>query len=574
MRSRFIPVLILSSISITAISAPMPTYLNSNDVENALPQPNVPADSYRPVVPQVNIAAPNPQQLPLASLVYLSGVQIEGGTVYEFAEIAELFTHLLNRTVTLKDILAVTERITQRYQNDGYALSYAYLPQQNILSGEITVVLVEGYVSQHEMQGDIGPVMDRIKAMAQPILRERPLTKATFDRYTSLMSQIPGVSLVANVAPPKTTDGAVTLVTEARRRAFDGTASIQKDKGDDLQVVASAISNSQTAVGEQVAVTTLLPPGKDHERYLRLDYSQYVSNNGTRLQTYVSGYKSEPTNSLIRIQSSNAAFDYSSRKNNRASIGVSHPFQISSQQIVTGVARVYGVDDERKYDLLATTPQPRVIKDALKQSSKVRALALEGDWRQAQQKQMRVLSAGVYQGMNTLGAKSELELVGTKIKDRTDLDFTRVRLSGLQTNNYADALQGVASGAVYWSRDTLPESEQVIFGDRNFARGYPSDQAYGDKGWGAGYELGYSIKLDEKWLRLVQPYAALDAARSWYNLSESGSASDLSSAALGVRLADKKFYNLGLEVARPMGDKAIDSRDRSVRYGVTLSYSL
>lgn len=573
MRKTFIPILVLSSVSMTAISASMPTYLNSNDVENALPQPNVPADSYRPVVPQVNIAAPNPQQLPLASLVYLSGVQIEGGTVYEFAEIAELFTHLLNRTVTLKDILAVTERITQRYQNDGYALSYAYLPQQNILSGEITVVLVEGYVSQHEMQGDIGPVMDRIKAMVQPILRERPLTKATFDRYTSLMSQIPGVSLVANVAPPKTTDGAVTLVTEARRRAFDGTASIQKDKGDDLQVVASAISNSQTAVGEQVAVTTLLPPGKDHERYLRLDYSQYLSNNGTRLQTYVSGYKSEPTNSLIRIQS-NAAFDYSSRKNNRASIGVSHPFQISSQQIVTGVARVYGVDDERKYDLLATAPQPRVIKDALKQSSKVRALALEGDWRQAQQKQMRVLSAGVYQGMNTLGAKSELELVGTKIKDRTDLDFTRVRLSGLQSNNYADALQGVASGAVYWSRDTLPESEQVIFGDRNFARGYPSDQAYGDKGWGAGYELGYSIKLDEKWLRLVQPYAALDAARSWYNLSESGSASDLSSAALGVRLADKKFYNLGLEVARPMGDKAIDSRDRSVRYGVTLSYSL
>lgn len=573
MRKKFIPILVLSSVSMTAISASMPAYLNSNDVENSLPQPNVPTDSYRPVVPQVNIETPNPQKLPLASLIYLSGVQIEGGSVYEFAEIAELFTGLVNRTVTLKDILVVTEQITQRYRDDGYALSYAYLPQQNILSGEITVVLVEGYISQHDMQGDIGPVADRIKAMAQPMLRERPLTKATFDRYTSLMSQIPGVSLVANVAPPKTTDGAVILVTEARRRAFDATASIQKDKGDDLQVVASAISNSQTAVGEQVAVTTLLPPGKDHERYLRLDYSQYLSNNGTRLQTYVSGYKSEPNNSLIRIQS-NAAFDYSSRKNNRASVGVSHPFQISNQQIVTGVARVYGVDDERKYDLLATTPQPRVIKNALKQSSRVRALALEGDLRQAEHKQMRVLSVGVYQGMNTLGAKSELELVGTKIKDRTDLDFTRVRISGLQSNNYADALQGVASGAVYWSRDTLPESEQVIFGDRNFARGYPSDQAYGDKGWGAGYELGYSIKLDEKWLRLVQPYAALDAARSWYNLSESGSTSDLASAALGVRLADKKFYNLGLEVARPMGDKAIDSRDRSVRYGVTLSYSL
>lgn len=572
MRTKLIPVLVLLSAPVVTVSAPMPAYLNSNDVENTLPQPNVPVDAYRPSAPKVSISTPSQNQLPLASLVYLRGVQIEGGTVYEFEDIAEQFTGLINRTVTLKDILAVTEAITKRYQDDGYALSYAYLPQQNLLSGEITVVLVEGYIGEHEMLGEIGPVVDRVRAMAQSMLRERPLTRATFDRYTALMSQIPGVTLAASVAPPKTTDGAVTLVTEARRRAFDATASIQKDTGDDLQVIASAISNSQTFVGEQIAVTTLLPPGKDNERYLRLDYSQYLSNNGTRLQTYVSGYKSEPTNSLIRIQP-NAAFDYSSRKNNRASIGVSHPFQISNKQMVTGVARLYGVDDERKYDLLVVT-QPSVIKNALKQTSKVRALALEGDWRQAQNKQMRVLSAGVYQGMDTLGAKSELDLVGTQVKDRTDLDFTRVRLSGLQSNNYGDAWQGVVSGAAYWSGDSLPESEQVIFGDRNFARGYPNDQAYGDKGWGAGYELGYSIKLDENWLRLVQPYAAVDAARSWYNLSESGNTSSLSSAALGVRIADKKFYNLGLEVARPLGDKAIDSRDRGVRYGVTLSYSL
>ena len=574
MRNKLIPVLVLLSAPMTAMSASMPAYLNSNDVENALPQPNVPVDAYRPSTPQVDISTPSQNQLPLASLVYLRGVQIEGGTVYEFEDIAEQFTGLVNRTVTLKDILAVTEAITKRYQDDGYALSYAYLPQQNLLSGEVTVVLVEGYISQHEMLGEIGPVADRVRAMAQPMLRERPLTRATFDRYTSLMSQIPGVTLAASVAPPKTTDGAVTLVTEARRRAFDVTASIQKDKGDDVQVIASAISNSQTSVGEQVAVTTLLPPGKDNERYVRLDYSQYLSNNGTRLQTYVSGYKSEPTDRLLRLQG-NEALDYSSRKNNRVSIGVSHPFQISNQQIVTGVARLYGVDDERKYDLLAAGNQPIVVKNAIKQTSKVRALALEGDWRQAQSKQMRVLSAGIYQGMNTLGAKSEISnFLGVKAKDNTDLDFTRVRLSGLQSNNYGDAWQGVVSGAAYWSADSLPESEQVIFGDRNFARGYPSDQAYGDKGWGAGYELGYSIKLDENWLRLVQPYAAVDAARSWYNLSESGQTSNLSSAALGVRIADKKFYNLGLEVARPLGDKAIDSRDRGVRYGVTLSYSL
>ena len=572
MRNKLIPMLMLMSIPVSTLAAQVPAFLNSNDVESALPQPNLPADAYRPDTPQTNIAKPGQNQLPLASLIYLRGIQIEGGTVYEFEEVAKLFENLVNRTVTLKDILTVTEHITNQYKADGYALSYAFLPQQNLLSGEITVVLVEGYINDHEMLGDVGPVEERIVAMAQPLLQERPLKLETFQRYTSLMSQIPGVSVVANVAPPKTTEGAVTLITEASRQPFEATASIQKDKGDDVQLIAAVASNSHTSVGEKVVVSALMPPGEDNERYARLDYSQYISNEGTRLQAYASSYRSEPTDRLTTLSSSRW-LDYSHRKNNRASIGVSHPFRLSNKEIITGAARLYAVDDERKYNLLTAEPDFSIAKNALKQTSKVRALAFEGDWRQAEGQQMRLLSAGLYQGLNTLGAKSEFNVLGTKAKDKTDLDFTRVRLSGMQSNRFAGAWQGVASGAFYWSNDVLPESEQVIFGDRNFGRGYPSDQANGDKGWGVGYELNYSIKLDENWMRLVQPYAALDAARTWYNLSDYAT-SNLSSAALGVRLADNKFYNLGLEVARPLGNKAIDSRDRSVRYGVTLSYSL
>jgi hemolysin activation/secretion protein len=563
MRNKLITVLMLLSLP---ASAQMPAFLNSNDVDSTLPQPNLPADSYRPEIPQANISLPRQQKLPLASRINLQGVQIEGGTVYEFDEIAQLFSSLIKRTVTLKDILAVTEQITSRYQADGYALSYAFLPQQDLSSGEIKVVLVEGYISQHEMLGEVGRVKKRILAMAQPLLRERPLKRETFERYTSLMSQIPGITLVANVAPPETTDGAVTLVTEARRRPFDATANLVKDKGDDLQVIATGISNSQTSLGEQIAVTTLLPPGKDRERYFRLDYSQYVSNEGTRLQAYASGYRSDPEQ-LYRFGIAETEL---SRRNDRASIGLMHPFKISGKEIITGSARLYAVDDVREFTRL--TPLP-IAKKAIEQKSKVRVLALEGDWRQAENKQMRLLSAGLYQGLNALGAKSELRVLGKEIKDgRPEVNFTRLRVSGMQSNRFADAWQGVASGAVYWSEDTLPESEQVIFGDRNFGRGYPDDQAYGDKGWGVGYELNYSFKLDGDWLRLVQPYAAVDAARAWYNLG--GATSRLSSVAMGMRLADQKYYNLGLELSRPLGDKAFDSRNRNMRYGVTLSYKL
>lgn len=39
------------------------------------------------------------------------------------------------------------------------------------------------------------------------------------------------------------------------------------------------------------------------------------------------------------------------------------------------------------------------------------------------------------------------------------------------------------SGALYWSADSLPDSERAVFGGQP-RRGYPDDQASGDKGWG------------------------------------------------------------------------------------------
>ncbi len=171
-----------------------------------------------------------------------------------------------------------------------------------------------------------------------------------------------------------------------------------------------------------------------------------------------------------------------------------------------------------------------------------------------------------------MGAESRVRVVGAGEAPVHDLDFTRVRLTGVQSDQYTDLLQGVMSATAYWSADTLPESEQAIFGGQNFARAYPDDQANGDKGWGVGYELNASFRSDSGWLKLVQPYAYVDAAKAWFN--ESSGRSELSSFALGVRLSDQKHYRVGLEAARPLSDPAIDTGERSMRYSLSFSYWL
>lgn len=546
--------------------ADSPQFLNTNDIENNLPTPNLPPESYRPKVPETQLSAPTQQQLPIDTRVQVNHVLIEGGTVYPFEEVAALFNPMVGREVSLRELLVAAESITKRYKADGYALSYAFVPAQDLSQGNVRVILVEGHISGHELRGEIGSARGYVDKLAAKLLQERPLTTRSFQRYTTLMAQIPGVTVRASVPPPTTTDGAVTLVTDVSRKPVSVSMAMDYDSRDDLQAVVSVASNSHTSVGEQVVVSALVPPGEDHERYVRVDYSQFVSDEGTRLQASASRYRSDPKDQLVI----GGATTESHRDNQRLSLGVSHPFVASPTEMVTGVARIYSVDDEREFTRLSPLPER---KRALVIDSKVRAVALEGEWKMAQANRLRILSGGLYQGIDDLGAKSEVRVLDQKADIQLhDLDFTRLRLSGVQSDTFAGTWQSVISGALYWSDDSLPESEQVIFGDRNFGRGYPSDQAYGDKGWGLAYELNRSFARDGQWLRMIQPYAAVDAARARFNAA--GASSNLASAALGVRFGDRRFYSLSLELARPLGDRALDSRDRDPRFGMSFSYQL
>lgn len=540
----------------------LPRFLNSNDSMQTLPTPNLPVDAYRPPAPALELpkpAAEESQPLVMGTRLTIRKLQIEGGTIYPLPELGAVFKPLLGHEITLGELIEATRGITKRYQDDGYLLSYAFLPQQDFDQGLVRVVLVEGYVSNYEIDGDIGRVKGYIDELVDKLKGERPLTRKTFDRYSTLMSRIPGVTLQAQVPPPGTTDGASTLRVSASRKPFTTSMSLVEGSRNSTQALFGASSNSQTAMAEQLTLSGLFPPGRDKEHYYRLDYSQYLNAEGTQLSLYGSSYRSDPSTSIA----TDDGFELKPhRENDRFSIGVSHPLIAAPDQWLSAGARLYGVNDNTDYEVAG-------FSQTISEKTNVRALAFEGDWRKSDARQLRIVSAGMYQGMDAMGAKSETTLTGS----RYDLDFFRLRLSGVQSDGYFDNWQGVVSGALYWSDDTLPDSERAVFGGQNFGRGYPDDQASGDKGWGVAYELNYSFNRDGDWVKLLQPYAIVDRAKAWYNeLPLKGS--DMSSAALGLRFGDKRYYNIALEVAKPMSDIALDSFNRRPRYTLSFSYQL
>ncbi|WP_085640933.1 MULTISPECIES: ShlB/FhaC/HecB family hemolysin secretion/activation protein [unclassified Pseudomonas] len=555
---RIMASLLFFGLSCTALADTLPSFLNSNETIRNLPVPNLPADAYRPSAAPLQVPEPGAtaaQPLMMGTKIHLKTVQIEGGTLYPLNELAAIYQPLIGRESSLADLIEATRSISRRYQQDGYLLSYAFLPQQSFDDGVARVVLVEGYVRDVQVQGDIGRVKGLLDRLAAKIQAERPLTRKTFERYTTLMTRIPGVTLQAQVPPPGTTDGATTLLAQASRKPFTSTLSTTEDNRNGTQALLGVSSNSQTSMGEQLTLSGLFPPGDDHEHYYRADYSQFIDDEGSQLILSASRYRADPgTNVLL----DNGLQLKPHRENDRYSFGFSLPLIASPNELLTAGSRLYAVNDKTRYKVIG---YPLSVEER----TDIRALAFESDWRKADARQLRILSGGVYQGFDSMGAHTN--------NDAIDLSFFRLRLSGVQSDKFLDNWQGVASAALYWSDDTLPDSERAVFGGQNFGRGYPDDQASGDKGWGVAYEINYSFNREGNWVRILQPYVVLDRSRSWFNRLPV-QANDLSSAAVGLRFGDAKYYNIALEAAKPMSDEALDTFNRRMRYSISFSYQL
>lgn len=559
---RVLTPLLLLTLSAYAQAETLPSFLNSNDTVRTLPVPNLPADAYRPPTSKTQVPEAPPtagQPLLMDTKVTIRKLQIEGGTVYPLAETAQVYAPLIGRETNLAQLIEATRGITRRYQEDGYLLSYAFLPQQNFENGLVRVVLVEGYIKDYQQTGDIGSVSAYVDKLAQKLLAERPLTRKTFERYTTLMSRIPGLSVQAQVPPPGTTDGATHMQIQASRKPFTTSMSlVQKSRGG-TQALLSATSNSQTSMGEQLSVSGLFPPGEDKEHYYRVDYNQFINAEGTQLALAAERYRADPSSSVQL----DGGFEFKPHQSiDRYSIGLSHPFIASPTESFTLGTRLYAVDQTTRYKLVGYPLRFDI-------ESNLRALAFEGDWRKADARRLRIISGGLYQGIDGLGAKARSDLDVAK----PDLDFFRLRLSGVQSDKFFDNWQGVLSGALYWSNNTLPDSERATFGGQNFGRGYPDDQGSGDKGWGVAYEVNYSFNRAGNWVKILQPYVVVDRAKSWFN-DLPVKANDMSSAAVGLRFGDNKYYNIALEAAKPMSDIALDSFNRRPRYTLSFSYQL
>lgn len=179
--------------------------------------------------------------------------------MFPLGDLREHYQPLIGRETTLGELQQYTQRLTQRYRQKGYLLSYAYLPPQDVADGRVDVVLVEGYVRDYHVEGDIGPANEYLQQLLARIEAERPLSRETLERYLGLATRMPGVVVEAELAMARAADGVAQLTVHARRKQLSAAVTVADSSRDAAQALITVASNAQTRHGERVTASWLLP---------------------------------------------------------------------------------------------------------------------------------------------------------------------------------------------------------------------------------------------------------------------------------------------------------------------------
>lgn len=514
--------------------------------------------------PALTVDIQKPQQDPalerlLARRITPSRFQISGVKALPFKQIADVFSPMSNHEITVAELLQAADKITRMYQDQGYPLSFAFVPSQDFDGAVVKINVVEGYVDTVRIEGKPGSSEGRLQDIAGQLIQDRPLRKETFERITGILSLMPGMRIDATVRPPTNTNGAAEMVLTVKRRPVS-VAIAMDNAASNLRGILSATENGLTPLGEQISVSTMVPRGPSNEKYVGLNYAQPIGKQGTLFQVNVSDYTAEPFNQDLVPLLFEARYRTETR---RLAASLGYPVILDGSRNLTVSGGAYAVKNTVRY-----TPSLSLGPDFavdVSSSSDIRALSLELAWSKTAPQSATQVSGGVYQGIDDAGA--------SRTNSNVDLDFTRFRTQFSRTDRFASQFGVTVSGTGQFSDSILPTSEQISFGSRQFGLAYPTGEIAGDKGWGLALELNYTLASGVTWLSQVQPYLMTDSARIYGNAG-TPSHSKIASVGAGFRVSDQRHYSLDLSLARPTGEIPVNAGDRSLRFNLSYSYQL
>ncbi len=478
----------------------------------------------------------------------LRGVVVEGSTVYKDGELSHLYKEFLDKEITLARVYSIAEAISVKYRNEGYLITRALVPAQRITDGVVKIVVIEGFINELDIQGELGGSEEKIRAYGEKIVNVRPLHNKTLERYLLLINDLPGVSVESVLTPSKDIHGASKLTLIMDHKPFDGFVSLD-NRGSrfsgPFQFSIGGSANSFLGLYERTSLNFITATQPKELIYFSGQHEQQIGSEGTKVAIFGSLSFTEPGHTLapLNVEGDSSTF----------SVSLWQPFIRSRRQNFSG-----GLTFSHKNfqtDILGTL----VTKDRL------RVLTFEVTFDQADRFQgITLMNFQFNQGINIFDATEP----GSPNLSRADgkSDFSKILINIWRLQQLVSGWSFFTEAEAQWAFSSLLSAEEFAFGGPRFGRGYDPSEITGDHGIAFKTELQYSKNLTYKYLKFVQVYTFFDFGSVWQKGQFTGPSKrqSLASAGTGIRMNFTQWLSGYLEIAKPF-DPVIAEGDQNIR---------
>lgn len=473
----------------------------------------------------------------------LNGVSFSGNTVFSDQELQRIIAPFVGRKVLAADLEEMRVALSQHYIMQGYINSGALLPDQQVSEGLVRFDIVEGRISQVNIEGS-GRLMDAY--IKRALVSDEPLNKNTLQNNFQLLLEDPLFdSLSVALRPASERGRAILDVDVDRAKAYGLNISYDNHRPvatGQNQVRLSAWARNVTGMGDRLEVAAISREGSDG---YDVAFDLPIGLEGTRIGVSTSEGNADVIEASIKVLDINSEYTstsaYVMKDLYRDLAGhLSLGIELSSREVTNSLLGLPWSFSLGENDGYAKSVAARLNVDYLAKSVN----------------DVLSVRATYSQGLDAMDSTQNIDA-------RPDSDFSsavlQVQYAKMLTE---DGLQLQLRGSYHWANEGLLPMEQIAVGGANTVRGYRENELVRDKGMLASAQLLYPLTTSAsewgQWNALV--FADYGTAENVVP-SPSQSFDEMSSVGLGVQWRYKDRLSADIYLAHALEDAPIKAEN-------------
>ena len=494
-----------------------------------------------------------------AKCVQVKEISLVGGDLLDQDKIRRIISQYENRCLTLVDINNLLREMTNLYMEEGYVTSRAYLPEQNMLSGNLQINVLEGRIEDIKFKDS--SYKERLLKGAFPNLIGSVLNLRDIEQGLDQLNRLPSNDVTMNLVPGEESGSSIVVVENKLSRTWR--ASVGQD------------NSGQETTGQQQLLFSF---SKDNLTDFNDQFSFYY-NIDMEAVDLGKNPRSESINLFYSVPYgywtfSGSASQYCYRYNLQSG-SMSYTSSGKSTTEVINIDRVFYRDSDSKSSLGLSVTH-RDIQNYIDET-KLKASSLTLSSLGASLSHSTRAFGGVFnaqckysRGVPIFGAREDqTDLnVSTPRKEFNKISFSSGYYRPFKLENLDMSWSSKVNGQ--WAPHTLYSAERMSIGSRYTVRGFHKESLSGDIGGYARNELVMDLPLNKyptasKYLGKMQLYAGYDFGFIHADREDDYERGTLQGAVIGTRFSGGDF-SLDCSVSRPIQAPEFINDDDLVMY--------